>query len=220
MPLAATTNADFWNRAPSLFELANSATANLATSELTEDIRLQVKALASEIPETPEALGEVDPYLQTALLTAVIHGLRAAEDDDRTQLRIALERIRQSLRDMLDERPVWEGGPKNASVWLRLRGLQVPAIATIVGASESSVRRWSNPEDDSEPSSEHAERVVVVAKIVNHLRHAMTPLGAIQWLQRPHPQLGDRRPIDELKDVDSYRRLVALASGTRSFVAT
>lgn len=60
----------------------------------------------------------------------------------------------------------------------------------------------------------------MVAKIVNHLRHAMTPRGAVQWLQRPHPMLDDRRPIEELKDPDSYQRLIHLASGTRSFVAT
>jgi hypothetical protein len=49
---------------------------------------------------------------------------------------------------------------------------------------------------------------------VNHLRHAMTARGAVQWLQRPHPEFDDRRPVDELKDPDSYRRLIRIASGT------
>jgi uncharacterized protein (DUF2384 family) len=59
-----------------------------------------------------------------------------------------------------------------------------------------------------------------MAKVVNHLRHSMTPRGAVQWLLRPHPALDDRRPVDELKDPTSYRLLINLASGTRSFHPT
>jgi uncharacterized protein (DUF2384 family) len=121
---------------------------------------------------------------------------------------------------MLDERPVWRAGPRHALLWLRQQGLAVSELAALLSASETTVRRWSNPDDETEPRGGNADRVVVVAKIVNHLRHAMTARGVVQWLTRPHPDLDDRSPIAQLKDPESYRYVVHLASGTRSFVAT
>ncbi len=162
----------------------------------------------------------MDPYLRSALLTAVIHSLRAQDEDDRAQLRIALERVRQALRDALDEHPVWRAGPRDAAIWLREQGLTISDLADLLATSESSIRRWTSSEEDGGPGAEQGERVMVVVKIVNHLRHAMTPRGAVHWLQRPHPELEARRPVDELKDAESYRRLISLASGVRSFVAT
>lgn len=211
---------DFWANAPGLFEQVNALGAALASSALTDDIREAVQRVAASIPETPEPLNEMDPYLRSALLTAIIHALRSEETDDRRELRVAVERIRQALRDLLDEHPVWRGGPKHAAVWLRHQGLTVSDLADLFGVSESSIRRWVSSEDNTEPTGEVADRVVVIAKIVNHLRHAMTPRGSIQWLRRPHPALDDRAPIDEIKDAESYRRLIHLASGARSFVAT
>lgn len=162
----------------------------------------------------------MDPYLSSALLTAVIHALRSEEAGDRRDLRVAVERIRQALRDLLDERPVWRGGPKYAAVWLGKQGLGARDLADLLDVSASTIHRWVNPDDETQLSGEQAERVVVLAKIVNHLRHAMTARGVAQWLTRPHPELDDRTPIHNLKDADSYRRLVDLASGTRSFLAS
>lgn len=215
--VVAPGTADFWSRAPELFELANGVGLALESSETTHVVDDQIRALAAGIPEIPEPLDDMDPYLRSALLTAVIHAMRADEDSDRKELRIAVERIRQALRDLLDEQPVWRGGPKDAAVWLRECGLSVDDLAELLRTSESSVRRWSNPEDVTEPSGDAGDRVMVVAKIVNHLRHAMTSRGTVQWLLRPHPALDDRRPADELKDPTSYRLLVRLASGARSF---
>lgn len=203
-----------------MYRLVTAVGEAIELSELTEEVRLQVRALADSIPNTPEPLSDIDPYLRSALLTGVIHALRAAENSDRAELRINVERVRQALRDLLDETPVWRGGSKHAAIWLKDQGLPIPALADLLHTSEASVRRWSNPEDDTEPSGENDARVMVVAKVVNHLRHAMTPRGALNWLQRPHPDLDDRRPADELKDAESYRRLVHLASGARSFIAT
>lgn len=210
----------FWDRAPELFDLATEIGDELVRSEVSPDLVRQVRKLADSIPRTPEPLGDMDPYLRSALLIGIIHALVAAENSDRRELRVTVERVRQALRDLLDERPVWRAGPKSAVIWLRERGLTLSDLANLLVASETSVRRWSNPDDDTVPSGDYADRAMVVAKIVNHLRHAMTLRGVVQWLQRPHPQLDDRRPIDELKDPDSYRRLIHLASGARSFVAT
>lgn len=210
----------FWVRAPALFALANEITEELEGLDSVEPVRDRLRELADAMPPTPEPLSEMDPYLRDVMLTAVIDLLRAEEDNDRRSLRIALERCRQALRDMLDERPVWRAGPKHAIVWLRQQGVTTSDLAFLLSTSETTVRRWSNPEDDTEPRGENADRVIAVAKIVNHLRHAMTARGVVQWLTRPHPDLDDRTPMAQLKDPASYRHLVHLASGTRSSVAT
>ena len=106
---------DFWKRAPELFELANAVGQALESSPTAHSVEQQIRELAAGIPETPDPLSDMDPYLRSALLTAVIHALRAEENDDRSELRIAVERIRQALRDVLDERPVWRGGPLHSS---------------------------------------------------------------------------------------------------------
>lgn len=215
-----TVTDDFWAQAPGLLDLAGRIGQALEASPSTDVVTEQIRALASGMPETPEPLGDMDPYLRSALLTAVIHALRAEERGDRTELRVAVERIRQALRDLLDEQPVWRGGAKDAAQWLRQRGLTVDDLSTLLSTSETSVRRWANPDDPSGPGDDASDRVIMTAKIVNHLRHAMTARGAVQWLQRPHPALDDRRPVDELKDPESYRLLVSLAAGARSFHPT
>ncbi len=211
---------EFWNSASQLLSDVSVLSRELESSEVSDQIRLAVRRLASQIPETPEPLGEMDPYLRDALLTAVIHAFRSEEAGDRAQLRIAIERIRQALRDVLDERPVWRGGPKDAVLWLRDLGLSTADMTQLFAVSDSTVRRWLAVSEESVPGGEQGDRIMVVAKVVNHLRHAMTPRGIVNWLQRPHPALDDRTPMDELKDADSYRRLVDLAAGARSFAAT
>lgn len=211
---------DFWSNATSLFELADSIGEQLEISAMDEDLRSRLHRLADALPHTPEPLTEMDPYLRSAMLTAVIHALVAESNDNRSEVRLAVERLRQALRDVVDEHPVWRAGPRHAAMWLREQGLTVHQLAEVLAVSEATVRRWTSSDEDVEPSGENADRLVVIAKIVNHLRHAMTPRGTVQWLLRPHPGLEDRRPVDELKDPDSYRRVVHLASGSRSFVAT
>ena len=218
MPAVAASDAeDFWTRAPGLVALASEVGDALETSATTDSVAGRIRRLAAGIPETPEPLSDMDPYLRSALLTAVIHAMRAEEESNRGELRVAVERIRQALRDLLDEQPVWRGGAKDAAIWLRRQNLSVDALVELLHASETTVRRWTSRDDPTEPSGDAGDRVMVMAKVVNHLRHSMTAKGAVQWLLRPHPALDDRRPVDELKDPTSYRLLINLASGTRSF---
>jgi len=210
----------FWAAAPQLFEAANHLQQELERSDVTDAIVAEVGRIADAVPQTPDPLTDMDPYLRSALLTGLIHAMRAADARDRRQLRLFLETVRQALRDLIDERPVWRGGPKHAAQWLRQQGIGLADLVDLTGVSESSWRRWTSADDDAAPSGEAADRIVVLAKVVNHLRHAMTSRGAVQWLQRPHPEFDDRRPIDDLKDPDSYRHLIHAASGTRSSIAT
>jgi hypothetical protein len=211
---------DFWAVAPALRDRANEIQEALERTGTVRDIAEDVVALAGALPKFADDYAEADPYLTRSLHAGTIDALLAVRDEDRTQLRVAVERVRQALRDMLDERPVWRAGPKDAAVWLGSVGLSTDDLAEVFSVSADTVRRWTNPENSQSPSDDHADKVVVAAKIVNHLRHAMTPRGAVQWLLRPHPALDDRRPVDELKDAESYQRLIRLASNARSFVAT
>jgi Mg-chelatase subunit ChlI len=211
---------DFWAVAPALFDQANAIQEVLERVDTVDDVADEVAALADSLPKFADDYAEADPYLTRALHAGTIDALLAVREEDRTQLRVAVERVRQALRDMLDEHPVWRAGTKDAAVWLGRMRLSTDDLAEVFAVSADTVRRWTNPENPQSPSEDHADKVVVVAKIVNHLRHAMTPRGAIQWLLRPHPALDDRRPVDELKDAESYQRLTRLASNARSFVVT
>ena len=211
---------DFWAVAPELRDRANEIQDALERADTLHEIGDAVVGLAGALPTLADDYTEADPYLTRALHSGTIEALLAVRDEDRAKLRLAVERIRQALRDMLDERPVWRAGTKDAAVWLGSVGLSTDDLAEVFSVSSDTVRRWTKPENTQVPSDDHADKVVVVAKIVNHLRHAMTPRGAVQWLLRPHPMLDDRRPVDELKDAESYQQLIRLASNARSFVAT
>lgn len=211
---------EFWDRVPELLDLTRSIGEDLERATSVAAVSSTLHQLADALPETPGPLADVDPYLSNALLTAAVHALTAADADELDELRLAVERLRQALRDVGDERPVWRAGPKQAAIWLREQGIGVADLSRLLSVAEGTVRRWTSPDDSQAPSGENAERLVILAKIINHLRHAMTSRGAVQWLLRPHPSLDDRRPVDELKDRTSYQRLVHLASGARSIVAT
>lgn len=221
MTIAPAPAADgFWGVAPALFASANAIQVELERSADVAPVVDAVVALADALPKVADGYTEADPYLTRALHAATINALLAVRSTDRADLRVAVERIRQALRDMLDEKPVWRAGPKDAAVWLREMGLSTDDLAEVFAVSPDTVRRWTNETNAQTPSGDHADSVVVVAKIVNHLRHAMTPRGVVQWLLRENPSLDDRRPVDELKDAESYQQLIRLASNARSFVAT
>lgn len=220
--LADDREAGFWLTAPLLFDELKAFSTELGEAvDVTPGMHARLDVIASLIPETPDDLADVDPYLRDALLTAVIQAWRAFNKEDRRNLRIAVERARQAVRDLLDEAPVWTRGPKHAVYWLvHEAGLPPSELDELLGVSEATIRRWANPDESREPGGDQADRAVVLAKIVNHLRHAMTPRGVVRWLRREHPTLEYRSPLDELKDPDSYRSLIHLASGVRSVTAS
>jgi hypothetical protein len=215
------TNA-FWNATGALFDTFSELVEELSRSAEVSDAFIErVRETAERIPESPDDLSGIDPYLRTSLLTAVVHSMSAASRRERSRLLVELERARQALRDIVDERPVWTGGPRDAARWL-MEEARIPKsdIERLLSISSTTLRRWLDPDDETEPSVDTADRAAAVAKIVNHLRHAMTPRGVVLWLQAPHPALDDRAPVDELKDFRSYHRLVHLAAGARSVGAT
>jgi len=205
----------FAAHAPELFEeFCKLAQELQESSEVTESLAKEVTRLAERIPDTGDGLADTDPFLRLSLLTGVVHAQAAAAERDRPRLVVAVERARQALRDIVDEDPIWRGGPVAALRFL-LDEVQLPRtqVQELLDVGASTLRRWLETDQVPPPA---AERVAVVAKIVNHLRHALTARGVVMWLNEPHPDLDDRSPIDELKDVRSYQRLVYLAAGARS----
>jgi hypothetical protein len=220
--LAETQPSAFWSEAQSLFdELCELAERLRLSPEVTDEVARKVVAVAERIPDSPDDLSAMDPYLRASLLTAVVHAQAAAVKRERGRLVVEVERARQALRDIVDEHAVWRGGPRDAARWLvedaRIGRADVEELLDI---SSTTLRRWLDEREPTEPSPEASQRAMVVAKIVNHLRHAMTPRGVAMWLREPHPLLDDRTPLEELKDARSYQSLVHLAAGSRSAGAT
>jgi len=202
-------------------ELCNLAERLSQSATVTVELAGDIVAAAERIPESPDDLSEMDPYLRASLLTAVVHAQAAAVRRDRPRLVVALERARQAMRDIVDEHPVWRGGARDAVRWL-VESARIPRtdVEDLLEVSPTTLRRWLDKGDATEPLADAAERAMVVAKIVNHLRHAMTPRGVVLWLQEPHPLLDDRSPLEEMKDARAYQSLIHLAAGARSVGAT
>ena len=182
------------------------------------------RALYARNPET--GLESVDPYLAEGLLGGAVVCLKALRDDDvarsRRELRLGLEQVRQALRDVLAEHPVSaDQSAKAVARWLA-DTVSVPQaeVARILDVSPRTFQRWLSETDTAAPTGDDEMRLRIVARLVNHLRHSFTGPGALRWLERPHPQLGDRPPISLLGDEATYPALTQLAARARSMVAT
>ncbi len=167
----------------------------------------------------------VDPYLGQALLAAALSAEKGLRHDNeaarRRQVRLALERLRQALRDILDEAPTDEDAPiQDVLGWL-LSVLAAPQteVAALLGVSPRTFQRWVAGTAPSRPSGADEARLRAVARVVGHLRHVFTGPGVLRWFDRGHPDLGGQAPRELLADPLALPRLVRLASRARSTVA-
>lgn len=216
------------SQAADLQEALGKANQELAgTSEVSKEVRKVVERVASEIVELgPDLESQIDPYLLMSLQQGIIGALRALdlsnERQKRNQLRISIERMRQSLRDMVEGVSVSEAQPtKDVVRWL-VDILDVPQadVAGLLNVNARKLQRWLSPRDPSEPHDEDALRVRLIARIANHLRHGFSGPGVVAWLERPHPELKGRAPIDLLDKRQTFEHLVSLAASARSSAAT
>lgn len=208
-------------------ELARVNSELARTSKVTPGIERKVERLTSRIAELGEDLEtQTDPYLLMSLQHGVIGALRALdlanEKQKRSQLRVALERMRQSLRDMLEGVSASEEqASKDLVRWL-VETLDVPQteIADLLNVNARKLQRWLSPQDPSEPHDEDALRVRLVARITSHLRHGFSGPGVVAWLERPHPELKGSSPKQLLNKRQTFEHLVNLAASARSSAAT
>jgi uncharacterized protein (DUF2384 family) len=192
----------------------------LAVEELVDELADRLDTVA-----TPWAYDSIDPYLGQSLLAALLagsKGLRAPNQDDRRRrVRLALERVRQTLRDIADEAPAADSAEtKHVAQWLA-ETLSVPQtdIAGLLGVSTRTLQRWLSPDGPSPEGADEA-RVRMAARTVAHLRHVFTGPGVVRWFMRSHPGLGGRSPVELLQDPLQGPELIRLAARSRSTMAT
>lgn len=91
-------------------------------------------------------------------------------------------------------------------------------LGRLLGVSTKTVGAWRA----GRPVTRNADRVVLVAQVLTHLRASMTPRGVVLWFEAPRAQLDGRTPL-ELLDQDgpaaAREPLTALARGLRGQLA-
>jgi transcriptional regulator with XRE-family HTH domain len=198
------------------------ARASLVPSDVRETIRGLPVRLHAEAPANALA---GDPYLAENAFAGAARAAAALLDPDekraRREARLALEQVRQALRDITEAGPVDEdASPAQVAAWLEeTLGLSQQQLADLVGTSVRSWQRWTT---GTQPEPDQLIRVRRIARLSMHLRHALTGPGVAHWFTRLHPLVKDGagRPVDLLDDPEGYRQLLMLASGLRSTQAS
>jgi hypothetical protein len=225
MSVTASRGLD-WATLTGPFAEAEELNRQLATErDVSRATREATRSLVEHLGELSEPLAEeVDPYLVLGLQKGMVDALLALDSvaAPRAPLRVAIERIRQALRDMVEGEPVSENRPaKDVARWLAST-IDAPqtALADLIGTSARTWQRWVSPTDSASPVGEDARRIRVVARIAAHLRHALTGPGVIAWFNTPRQEFGGLAPSDLLKQADAAVQLERLASRARSMTAT
>jgi hypothetical protein len=164
-----------------------------------------------------------DPYLTTTLWSAAYRAekaLRRDNDEDRRRdVRIALEQVRQALRDIVENQPYNDNAPVRQVLVKTVVALAAPqkTLADLLGVSIRQLQRWLAP-DGPEPAADDAARIRAVGQVVNQLRHAFTGPGVVAWFYRDHPVL-KRPPIELLDDPLNYPQVLSAATAARAMTA-
>ncbi len=225
---------------PALSSILDPAIASELEQRVKEanDSLARAKAVPAEVERLVASLSKevvdlfgsersgVDPYLILALQQGLIAALRALDQssvtEKRRQLRVALEKMRQALRDVVEGADVAADVPaKEVLRWL-VDILDVPqaVVADILDVTPRTLHRWLSPADPSAPHDEDALRIHLLAKMSNHLRHGFSGPGVVAWLERPHPELKGRAPKDLLTKRQTFEQLTHLAAAARSSAAS
>jgi hypothetical protein len=200
--------------------LAREAEVPASIEELVREVASAVVRLGDD------QIASVDPYLIIALQRAVIAAQNALDSSDpadaRKQLRVSLEQIRHAFRDIAEGEPVSEGRPaEELARWLaEVTDVPQHRLAELIGVPDRTWQRWVSTTDPTAPTGDHARTLRLVARIANHLRHALTGPGVVNWFDRPRADLRGASPRQLLDDPEAAARLTTLASGVRSSSAT
>lgn len=226
--MTATAPEGFHTLAQDLYARVDSAQRSMTTARtVPAEVALLIDDVADQLDRQllPTGLDSVDPYLGQALFAAALageKGLRAADEEQRRQrVRLALERMRQALRDLVDEAPTHETvAAKSVAQWLdHVVSVPQAELAALLGVSPRTWQRWVSDAGRG-PEGDDEARVRGVARVVAHLRHVFTGPGVLRWFERPHPELTGEPPKSLLADPLAVPELVRLASRTRSTMAT
>lgn len=209
-----------------LFDVTAASEELARSAVVPEGVRELIRTLPDRLhADAPSRALFGDPYLAEHAYAGAARAAVALLDADpraaRRSVRLAVEQLRQALRDVLEAGPVDEDVPaKEVAPWLEATlGLPQQQIAGLMGVSVRTWQRWLT---DGQPEGAQLARLRRVARLVLHLRHTLTGPGVARWFLRPHPLLKDGAgtPADLLDDSEGYRVLVELAAGLRSSAAT
>ncbi len=209
-------------------EVERAGRAMATASVVPEAVASIIDAIADYLGDYPARsfLAGSDPYLGQAVLAATLaceKGLRAANDDmARQRVRLGLERLRQALRDIVDESPTADTRPaKDVARWL-VQQVSVPQtqLADLLGVSSRTLQRWVSTTDSSAPEDNDEARLRAVAQVTSHLRHVFTAPGVVRWFDRANPHLDGVAPRELLTDPLELPRLMRLASLSRSTLSS
>lgn len=166
-----------------------------------------------------------DPYLGQSVLAATLaceKALRAeTEELVAARLRLGLERLRQALRDLLDQAPTADTRPaKQVARWLVERvTVPQPQLAGLLGVSPRTLQRWLSASDPAGPDGDDEVRLRAVARVASHLQFVFTGPGVLRWFERPNPVLAGEPPLALLSDATEIPTLLRAASLSRSTLA-
>jgi hypothetical protein len=209
-----------------LAELTEASAALARAATVPPQIRELVRALPRRLhAEAPTNALTGDPYLAENAFAGAARAAAALLNPEphaaRKAARLALEQIRQALRDIVEAGPVDEDvPPARVAAWLEgVLGVPQAQVAELVGTSARTWQRWLT---GTTPDPYLLARLRRIARLTMHLRHALTGPGVARWFTRPHPLIKDSAgcPADLLDDPDGYRRLLVLAAGLRSTQAS
>ena len=163
---------------------------------------------------------EIDPYLLAELMqtVAAVQQTLRNEDPKRQceELEIELEALRDIVADLREDAPVRDDRPAiEVARWLKATTQASYQELALFGPSKRTWERWLSPSSDSQPHGEDEARIRIAARIVNQLRHAMTPRGVLRWFAAGHPELRGQPPAALLVDLANAQRLVSLATEVR-----
>lgn len=202
-----------------LLAQVNAATQQLAASpQVPPEVGELIDSLDTRLG-APQPI-DADAYLTTTLWSAAFRAEKALRhdnpDDARRDVRLALEQVRQALRDIVDRRPYSDDIPISEVLAATMTILDAPqtAAADLFGVSVRQLQRWLSP-GGAQPAGMDAARVRIAAQIANQLRHTFTGPGVLAWFTREHPMLG-HAPIDMLADPANYPEVLAAATAARA----
>lgn len=207
-----------------LLDQVDEATKLLRRSKtVPAEVAKLIDSFKSDLGAATPLQLDADPYLTTALWAAAYSAANALGHDkaeeQRREVRVALEQFRHALRDIVDNQPYSDDAPVGDVLARTAEILAAPqkTLADLLGVSVRQLQRWL-AHDGSEPAADDAARIRVVGQVVNQLRHTFTGPGVVAWFERKHPVLG-RRPIELLKDPLRYPQLLGAATAARAMTA-
>ena len=190
------------------------------------DVQAEVREVTDAVARHDWSWRTVDPHYGEILLRASMSAQLAIADAEqpgsRERLRMALDGLSSAFDAIAESQPVSDGRTgKELVAWLvDQTEVSQAELAHLLGVSPRQFQRWLSPAETAGPEGPDLRRVRAVARIVNQLRFALTPAGAIDWFGRRLPDLGRKRPIDLLDKPDRLPELVGLAADLRATTAS